>query len=158
MTSSAVNDALAKRLRYLAPESRDERNGYIRLGFGEEIATSWGDVEPLGLSVRKAGLTKLLTLKKDAPPPEDADDVPLGTSAIPPGPPSLQLGADGYVMPTVIEALHVWAAHEQVAGVLDELLRLCPGYPGAPLVTEAQYQRFATRCQEAALAAADDVP
>jgi len=81
MPASQVNDALAKRLRYLAPDSKDDRIGYIRTAFGE-AASRWGEVEPLGLRVRKAALVKLLAMKKDAPPlVDDDDDVPLGDAA-----------------------------------------------------------------------------
>jgi len=83
MASVAVNTALAQRLRYLAPDSKEERNAYIRLGFGE-AAGCWPEVDPLGLSVRKRGLLALLELRKDAPPAEAPavdDDVPLGGEA-----------------------------------------------------------------------------
>jgi hypothetical protein len=170
MPSTAVNDALAKRLRYLAPDSRDERNGYIRLAFGE-AAGSWGDVEPLGLSVRKAGLLKLLGLRKEAPPPLD-DDVPSGaeTEARPatqsdrlgappvgeppsagpaPEPPTMTT-LRGYASPTSVVSLRIWAKAMGQTDLLEDKLKTCPLEGGVPQVTPQQYQRFMTAVQQAA--------
>jgi hypothetical protein len=174
MFSSQVNEALKKRLGYLAPGDLSEQHSYIRQAFGE-AAGRFAEAEVLGLSVRKAALLKLLAMPKQAPPPtpgatrnvtrEPEAEAPLaslqpegGQDTGAPAPPSLRVGADGYVMPQVVEDLKTWAAARQVAGVLEELLRLCPGYPGAPLVTEAQWLRFVTACQAAMTELDDDVP
>ena len=126
------------------------------MAFGE-AAGSWGEAEPLGLSVRKAGLLKLLSLRKEAPPPLD-DDVPLGAEAEPAGespstrpdpePPTMTV-LRGYASPASVASLRAWARAIGHTDLLEDKLKTCPVEGGVPQITPQKYQRFVTAVRQA---------
>jgi hypothetical protein len=164
--SSPLNLALAKRVRYLAPDSKDERQGYLRLAFGDAVRV-WADVEALGLSVRRDGLLKLLLLKKDAPPPVETepDDVPLDPPAEteasqpepPPSPPELIL-VEGYAGLESVQALRAWATALGARLALETELARGGADASGPLVTSEQWERCVLAVQAAATPGEEDVP
>jgi hypothetical protein len=165
MGSTQVNAALAKRLRYLAPDSRDDRDGYIRLAT-EEKARSWPGLEALGLSVRKGALLTLLHVKKDAPPADaEPDDVPLDPEAEteasqpepPPSPPELIL-VEGYAGLESVQALRVWATALGARLALETELARGGADASGPLVTSEQWERCVLAVQAAATPGEEDVP
>ena len=163
MGSTEVNTALAKRLRYLAPDTMDERNGYIRLAFGAfgQDAKSWSEVEPLALSVRKSALWMLIGLKRDVPPaePPEEGDVPLGEGGptldaeivqhVPPSSPPELILIEGYASRESVAALREWATALGQSDVLERELAHGGEDASGPIVTPWEWERCVSAVQQA---------
>jgi hypothetical protein len=155
--SSVVNKIMV-RLRELAPGSTptaiEDRKTYMQEAFGK---ARWPEVEALGLTALRQGLTRLLAMAREAPP--EADDVPLGEDAEAPlaaigaeteadrlaagaDPPSLQVGDDGYLAAEVVRALEGWALAQGQGAVYTDLLAPCPREADRLLVTPSQGERL----------------
>jgi len=155
LTNAQVDAAITTELKRLVGGRQDEVSKQERRDICVEV---WGQgvdssikVFGLPLSSKRNGLARLQAMKfhptsistatrsQDVTTgqPETLHEISADDAALPPDTPSM--GNNGYVLPRDVEALKLYAETMQQQTIFHDILKACPGYPDAPLVTPSQY-------------------